>query len=58
MPPAFSDAARAFCFVIITIKPNAQIVAIHSRMPMVIARGGLDAWVEGQSTFEAIQSPY
>jgi putative SOS response-associated peptidase YedK len=35
-------------FAILTVDANADVRALHDRMPAVLAEGALDAWLEGQ----------
>jgi putative SOS response-associated peptidase YedK len=52
------NGARGFCFVIITTQPCSQIEAIHSRMPAIIGRGGLDGWLDRQTGTDTLLVPY
>ncbi len=42
---ALKDGTEAACLVIITTQPNAVVEPIHDRMPVILGRDAVDAWL-------------
>lgn len=53
-----SDGAKQFHFTIITTAPNAQMSAIHSRMPVIIEKGRENEWLDSRSFENRLLAPY
>lgn len=43
------------CFCIVTTAANDLVAPVHDRMPVVLAAGDVDAWLDGRSDTAALQ---